>query len=341
MWIRWITMGMSARWMLTTAVLLTLSTSVLLARWIQYSGPFPMWVVAMMVVASVSAAALYAAYHQRQMAPYAAIVAELDSRQRAQLAAVPTAQPLPSDPAVLVAALRLRRLGRTQGVSQWRFWVGNAVLVAYAVFATTIEGYRAVGVVLLVWAAINVTQLGWASARRRRLAPRWEAVAAAVDAEPAAHELLATATDAAVVRDWRQWVCLITAAAIFGGSFSAGLTGIRLAQLDECRSASAVVNYIYARRDLLGPERLAERPPAVLAYRQWSEQVAALAVHGQSSVFGFQLARISVITAQIADTVALSQEPKPAPLSPEQIAVVDRLVRELADIEQPLASTCR
>ncbi|WP_431240958.1 hypothetical protein ACQ86B_28975 (plasmid) [Mycolicibacterium aichiense] len=343
MWLRWITMRWSMRWAMTSAVLLAISAVVVLAQWLQYPGRLPMWVVAVMVVASLGAGALAAALQRLQMAPYAAIAAALNSRQRAELAAMIKPGPLPADPRVLAAAARLRRLGRTRRVPRWRPWVVVGVMAAYGAWATTVSGTATVGVILLVWAAISAARVGWAQVRARQLAPRWAAVVAAADANPTARNLLDTTDDAPAVRDWRRWGCLIGAAIIFGGAYGIAFSGIRTAQARECRVASTVVNYIYQHKDLLDSERLTGSELSVSAYQQWAQQLADYATQAKASSFGPDLARVSDAADRIARTVDLVQEssPRPDQLSSEQVDLFARQVRQLLDVEQPLVTACR
>lgn len=341
------TMRWSIRWAITSAVLLALSAAVVIAQWLQYPGRLPAWVAPVMIVAALAAGALGAVLQQLQMAPYAAVVTDLTARQRAELAGVTKPGPLPTDPAVLAAAARLRRLGRTQWGprSVWRSWAVIGFMVAYGVWATTIAGTAAVGVVLLVWAGISAVRVAWAQVRRRQLVPRWAAVEAAAEADPIAREVVSKAVDVPAERDWRRWGCLIGAAVIYGGAYGVAFAGIRTVQVAECRTASTVVNYVYDHRDLLDSGRLAGGDLPVSAYRTWAQQLDDYATQGADSGYGPDLARISDAADQIARTADLLREsesaPRSAQLSPEQIALFDRLVRQLFDAEQPLVTACR
>jgi hypothetical protein len=343
MWVPWITMRWWLRWTITSAVLLVISAAVTLALWLQYPGPLPIWVVALMVAASLGAGALGAALQRLQNAPYAAIVAGLNARQREQLAAVIKPGPPPADPAVLAAAVRLRRQGRTQRVPRWRSWVVVGVMVAYGVWATTVPGTAAVGVILLVWAVITAARVGWAQVRGRRLVPRWAAVTAAADANPTAREMLSTAEGLPVERDWRRWACLLGAAVIFGGALGFAFHGIRTAQAHECRTVSTVVNYIYQHKDRLDSGRLTGSKVSIAAYRQWDQRVADYAGQGRGGSFGPDLTRISETADRIARTVDLAQYSPSPPnqFNSEQIDLFNRLVRQLFDAEQPLVTACR
>ncbi len=97
---------------------------------------------------------------------------------------------------------------------------------AYSVWMMTRPGTFAFGVAMLLFAVYTAARLLRGRLRARRLTPRWDAMIAAAQADPVAHDLLQAANDVPAPRDWRQWARFVAAAAIYGGACGVMLAGI-------------------------------------------------------------------------------------------------------------------
>ncbi len=114
MWLRQITWPWWIRWLMASLWLIGVAAVLAFPQWQRYPGRFPLVIGAVMLGASLAAAALVATLLARRSAPYAAIITPLDPAQRRELAGVIKPGPLPTDPAVLAAGARLRRLARAE-----------------------------------------------------------------------------------------------------------------------------------------------------------------------------------------------------------------------------------
>jgi hypothetical protein len=345
MWIRWIMMPWWSRWLLTSTVLLVFYGGITLAQVLEYPGQPPAWVAPTVIGACLISGALGAMNQRARMAPSKAVLSGLTADQRGELATAIKPGPLPTDPVILAAALRIKNLARAERKRQplWLAWAVIAAANLYAAWLASMPGSAVVGFALSIVAALYAVLLLWGQVRRRRAHPRWIALAAAVDADAAAAAIVAAAPDVPVKRHFRQWVCLVAAAAVIGAAYGATNMAIRSAQIRECRLAANVVNYVAENKELLDSDRLVAKPPPRSAYQQWAQQLADYATQGKSSSFGPDLVRIGDVADRITRTVDLAQDSslRPIQLTSEQIDLFNRLVRQLIDAEQPLVRACR
>jgi hypothetical protein len=276
--------------------------------------------------------------------PYTDIVAELTVDQRAELDSILKPGPLPADPKVLAAAARLRRLARAHLGRRllWKSWAIVVVGVAYGALVIAVLGIAATGAFVITAMVILAARVGWAQIRGRRLAPRWAAVVAAAESDPAAQALLRTATDAPPRLDWRRRVCVMGAVVIYVGAFIAIFAGIQSAHLAECDLADTVVDYINDHAELLDGSSLTDTAPPSAAYRQWAAQLATYARNSRTSSLGSDLARISDLADRITHNVEQVRQSGTGTtrIDPQQIAQFDNLVSQFIDAGQPLVTVC-
>jgi hypothetical protein len=344
MWIRWITMPWSLRWLLTSVVLLSFYGGITLAQVLEHPARLPAWLAPAVIGVCLLGGALGAANQQMRTAPYRAVLSGLTADQRRELAAAIKPGSLPTDPAILAAAVRIRSMARAERARRpiWQSWAVISLGMGYAAWLMTMPGGLAVATGLLVVEALCAVLLLWGQARRHRTEPRWDALAAAAVANPSAAAMLTAARDVPVNRDWRRWATLIAAAAVIGAGYGATNFATRSAQIAECRLAANVVNYIAENKELLDSDRLTAKQPPQSAYQQWATQLESEKDAAQGKAFGTDVARISDLAAQIVNSIdAIRQLSTPNPASQHEITQFRTLVTQLVDAEQPLVRTCR
>jgi hypothetical protein len=345
MLIRSITMPWWIRWLRASVLLLAGYCAFAFDLWKQSPGRLPFWVVALVIVAPIASAALVAAVWTMRFKPYTDIVAELTVEQRAELDSILKPGPLPTDPKVLAAAARLRWLARAHLGRRLlrKSWAIVMVGVAYGALVIAVLGMAATGAFVITGMVILAARLGWGQIRGRRLAPRWAALVAAAESDPAAQALLRMATDAPPRRDWRRRVCVVGAVVIYVGAFIAIFAGIISAHFAECYDlADTVADYINDHAELLDGSSLTDTAPPSASYREWAAQLAIYASNSPTSSLGSDLARISDLADRITRNVEQLRQSGTGTtrIDPQQIAQFDSLVSELIDAGQPLATVC-
>ncbi|WP_431236174.1 hypothetical protein ACQ856_29170 (plasmid) [Mycolicibacterium psychrotolerans] len=343
MWIRWVALPWWARWLVTSVVLLAFYGGITAAQVAEHPGRPPAWVAPTVIGACLISAALGATNQRARMAPYAAIVADLTTDQQRELAAAIKSGPLPTDPAVLAAALRIKNLARAERQRRplWLAWVFIAAVILYAEWLISMPSTTVVGAAMNVVAAVYAVLLLWGQVRRRRAHRRWVAVAAAVDADASATAMIAAAQDVPAKRDRRQWACLIGAAAVIGGSYGATNVAVRSAQIAECRLAAGVVNFIADRKDLLDPTHLGSDEPPLSDYDQWASRIDSYTAVAQGHSLSPDVTRIRDRAAAVVRDVEDARQSPQTPPSAAQTTAFRTAVTELIAAEQPLVVACR
>lgn len=279
-------------------------------------------IIGFALLAGLAVGALAAWMDRRVVASYAAVLDGLTADQRGQVTRIWRRGPVPTDPMVLTAALRLHDLSESyRRGNQSRRKTGvvliviATVLLVVSTFGTdrhvpgTALGFLAIGAFLV--AAPTATAL-----RARRLQPRLAQLRAAAQSDPVVAAAVAqpVASAAPLTRGQRlRWVVAVLALV----GVCVGALEIAIAVSPHrvgCRAVNAVVTEVYrGRDDLLAADAVGPAGPSLARYQEWSDSLRRMAADGDSDPdAGLYLHRIAVFAAQIVGVVERARQPDQA-----------------------------
>ncbi|BBZ15166.1 hypothetical protein MBRA_53610 (plasmid) [Mycobacterium branderi] len=344
-WARWLVNG------LVSAVMLTAIVAALFPGFVGRTG----WLWALVSLAGLSlAVAGPMVYLEKPVRhQYAAALTGLNLEQRSQVSRALRRGEVPSDPRVLASAIRvgtvslayLRRATRWQTTAKW--WM-PAMYLVLAVLAFVDNDIRRG----LLWTGFTVyfaTYFAWTSYKARRLPQNVELLrAAATDIPEAA--AAASETEDSVVLPPRRILATLLVIAVAGigfgtigylsGAFESHTAGLT----PECHTASDVVDFIYAHRDMLDPNLITAGDPDLSRYQDWSNQLQNYARQPSTPEVSRHLRRIAELSAQAVSQVQdIRKDPGASP-SPDAIhdqkTAYQNTVNELVSEEKDLVSAC-
>lgn len=339
-----------ARWLVTSA---WMSVWFLFFCWAVFQPqhlwqtPWPAWVV----VAGLAAFGLLAAIPstlitQPVVNTYATVLNGLTGPQRTEVARALRSEPIPTDPAVLTAAVRASDLARAyrNRVTPARrrlLWVMIGIFAVVLPVLEFLADRPRLGLVCLAAAVVVlVAQAGPEWVRRRR-EPHLAQLRAAAAADPQVAAAVAQAVPPAVPTARDRWlriglVVVVAVAAGLAVTFASQVSG------RSCRTAHAAAVYIGDHRDLLDPNRIGPGGPDLAEYRAWSEQLERYADRVGGPGIGQHLQQIADLSADAVSLVEQARAPG-ASNGSDGMRKVDYLntVQRLVDADTQLVEDCK
>jgi hypothetical protein len=267
------------------------------------------WPLLSIAVFSVVATALITLSRRPIQQSYARTVAGLDLPQRAQAVGALRRGEVPSDPAVLAAAIRIGDLSMAyrRRVPRWQKWVAWCVPLLWVVGGVLgfVGNDARAGLTWTALALLIAARMAWASHKARRLPGRLELLRSAADSSPQALSALADAHDSTAPPPsprFRLALAAVVAVAVAGAIAAVYQQG---QPSRDCRTANAVVGFIHAHPDMLDASLINPGGPGLDKYQQWSDQLVAYSQQVSAPDLAPHLRRIAKISS---DAVSLVTE---------------------------------
>jgi hypothetical protein len=276
---------------------------------------------------------------------YARTVDGLNLPQRSQAIKALRRGEVPSDPAVLAAAIRLgnltmayqRRVPRWQKRLAWCVPVLWAMAGVLAFVGNNARGGLTWGV-LALWI---VARLAWALRKARRLPGHLELLRSAADSSPQALSALAEAHDSAAPPPSLRFRLAVAAVVAVG---VAGAVYVQVRPSRDCRTADAVVGYIHAHPDMLDSTLITPGGPGLDKYQDWSDQLVAYSRQVSAPDLAPHLHRIAGLSATALALVTDARRDSFATLPTDEIlarqADYHRIIGKLIDEDKALIPPC-
>ncbi len=308
-------------------------------------------IVGVSVLVAVAVALMTAWSSRRFGARTEAALSGLTADQRRQVARVWKRGPVPADPVVLTAALRLydivessRPASRRAQIVAWSL-VGAGV--AMALVGAALTKFRALQTSgpVLVSLVVIVVMVGASALGARRRRPRLAQLRAAAQSDPAVAAVVGQADPSAVTKAQRlRWAI---AAFVIGG-VCAGVLQIGILMSPHragCRAVDAVAVKVYDNRDvLLAVDALKPDGPALSRIQDVSDSLRRSADGDYDADIALRLDRIAGLAAQAVIVVERARQPDQAN-SPDAVAnnqhAYNVLLNELVDEELDAQQQCR
>jgi hypothetical protein len=279
---------------------------------------------------------------------YAPTVTGLNLTQRSQAVKALRRGEVPSDPAVLAAAIRIGNLSAAyrRRVPRWQKRLAWCVPVLWLVAGVlAFVGDNARGG--LTWSALALwiaARLLWASHKARRLPQRLELLRSAADSSPQALSVLAEAHDSAAPPPSLRF--RIVYAAFVAVAVAGGLVAVYLQapHSGDCRTADAVVGFIHARPDMLDSTLITPGGPGLDKYLDWSDQLGAYSQQASAPDLAPHLHRIAGLSASAVALVTDARRDSFATQSADEIiarqASYQGIIGKLIDEDKALIPPC-
>ncbi|MCV7283729.1 hypothetical protein H7J87_00065 [Mycolicibacterium wolinskyi] len=280
MWVRYHTAPWWGRWLIIS---LAMTLWLALYNWTlqpreNWWTTWPAWLTATaLVTAAMLLAAPFTVLTQPVANSYAAVLRGLTAAQRAQVGHSLRHGPIPTDPAVLGAAVRAMDLSKAyrERVSPTRRRLVWVIVALFAVVLPVVEfvGHRPrMGLLYLTAGVVLVASEVVPTVLRRRRGPHLAELRAAAGADPQVAALVADAVPPAspTVRQ-RLIQAGVVATVVVAAGLGSAFTGRSPGQ--DCRTAAAVVKDISEHRSLLDTTRIGPGGPELAEYRQWAQRL--------------------------------------------------------------------
>ncbi|ORV47963.1 hypothetical protein AWC05_05140 [Mycobacterium florentinum] len=306
------------------------------------------WPLLSVLVFSVIVTALMTRARRPIQQSYARTVTGLDLAQRSQAVKALRRGEVPSDPAVLAAAIRLGDLSMAYGrrVPGWQrraAWSVPALWVVAAVLEFVGNNARA-GLTWSALALLMAARMAWAIHKARPLPARLELLRSAANASPQALALLAQANDSVAPPPglrYRIAFAVVVIAAVLAGVFA-------VYQRDQpsrdCRTANAVVGFIHEHPEMLDASLITPGGPGLDKYRDWSDQLVAYSQQVSAPELAPHLHRIAKIATDAVALVTELRRDSFAPPSTDDLltrqAVYHTIMGQLIDEDKALIPPC-
>ncbi|OBA59459.1 hypothetical protein A5647_17590 [Mycobacterium sp. 1100029.7] len=279
---------------------------------------------------------------------YARTVTGLELAQRSEAAKALRRGEVPSDPAVLAAAIRLGELSMAyqRRIPQWQRWVAWGVPILWVV-AGALEFVGTDARAGFTWGALAVlvgARLAWAAHKARRLPQRLALLRSAADSSPPALSALAEAQDAIAPPPslrFRLAFATVVAIAVAGGVAAVYQQG---RPTRDCRTADAAVNYIHAHPDMLDASLINPGGPGLDKYQDWSDQLATYSRQVSAPDLAPQLQRIAGLAARAVELVTDARRDSFATQSTDEMlsrqTLYHGLIGQLVEQDKALIPPC-
>ncbi len=278
---------------------------------------------------------------------YAQTVAGLSLPQRSQAVRAPRRGEVPSDPAVLAAAVRIGNLSMAyhRRVSRWQkrlAWCVPLLWVVAGVLGFIGNNARG-GLTWIALALLVAARMAWASQKARRLPQRLELLRSAAALSPQALSALADAHDSAAPPNLR--LRLAYAAVVIIAVAGAIVAVYQQGQpTRDCRTANAVVGFIHAHPDMLDSSLITPGGPGLDKYQDWSDQLIAYSREVSAPDLAPHLHRIGELSAAAAGLVTNARRDSFATPSTDEIlarqAFYHGIIGQLIDEDKALIPPC-
>ncbi|CDO87651.1 hypothetical protein AWC29_27740 [Mycobacterium triplex] len=306
------------------------------------------WPLLSVLMFSVIVTALTTPARRPIQQSYARTVTGLDLAQRSQAVKALRGGEVPSDPAVLAAAIRIGDLSMAyrRRVPVWQRRVAWAVPVLWVVAAVLefVGNDMRAGLTWSGLALLVAARMARVIDKARRLPGRLEVLRAAADASPQALAVLAQAHDTAAPPPglrFRLALAAVVIVAVFAGVFAV----YQQAQPSrDCRTADAVVNYIHANPEMLDASLIAPGGPGLNRYRDWSDRLVGYSRQVSAPDLAPHLQRIAKISTDAVSVVTEARGDSFANPSTDEIltrqTAYHTLVGRLIDEDKALIPPC-
>lgn len=285
------------------------------------------WPLLSVLVFSVIVTALLTRARLPIQQGYARTVTGLNLAQRSQAVKALRRGEIPSDPAVVAAAVRIGNLSmayqRRVPARQRRLAWGVPVLWVVAAVLEFVGNDVRAGLTWSGLALLVAARMAWAMHNASRLPARLELLRSAADASPPALSTLAEAHDFPAAPPGLRF--RIAAAVVVVIAVSAGVFAVYQQNQPsrDCRTANAVVGFIHEHPDMLDAALIAPGGPGLDKYRDWSDRLVAYSQQVSAPDLAPHLQRIAKIST---DAVALVTEVRRDPFAPR--STEDMLARQ-------------
>lgn len=279
---------------------------------------------------------------------YARTVTGLDLAQRSQAVKALRRGEVPSDPAVLAAAIRIGDLSMAyhRRVPAWQrrvSWVVPALWVVAAVLEFIGNDARA-GLTWSGLALLVAARMAWATHKVRQLPGRLQLLRSAADSSPQALSVLAEAHDSAAPppnRRFRLAFVVVVVIAVAGAVFAVYRQG---QPSRDCRTADAVVGFIHEHPDMLDASLITPGGPGLDKYQDWSDRLVAYSQQVSAPDLAPHLHRIAKISTDAVGVVTDARRDSFATQSTDEMlarqAAYHALVSQLVDEDKALIPPC-
>jgi hypothetical protein len=298
MWARLVVAPWWVLWLVNAAIFTVTLVAICALGFPGFADSGWTWPVLSVLGFSLVATALITLARWPTQQSYARTVDGLNPPQRAQAANALRRGEVPSDPAVLAAAIRIGNLSAAyqRRVPRWQrrlAWCVPVLWVLAGVLAFVGNNWRGG----LTWSALALwiaLRLVWASRKARRLPQRLELLRSAADSSPQAVSVLAEAHDSAAPPPSLR---LRIALAAFVAVAVAGALYVRVHPSRDCSTADAVVGFIHAHPEMLDSTLITPGGPGLDKYRDWSDQLVAYSPQVSAPELAPHLHRIAELSA--------------------------------------------
>ncbi|TQK31852.1 hypothetical protein FBY28_4897 [Arthrobacter sp. SLBN-53] len=308
-------------------------------------------IVGVSVLVAVAVAVLTAWSSSRFGASTEAVLGSLNADQRRQVARVWRRGPVPADPVVLTAALRLHDIVESsrQATRRSRIVAGSLIGagVVMILVGAALSKFRTLpgsGPVLVALAVVAVV-LGASALGARRRRPRLAHLRAVAQSDPEVAAAVAQADPAPVTRAQRlRWA--IAVFALVGVWTSMLKIGVWMSpHRAGCRAVTAVVGEVYHNRYvLLRADAVKAGGPALSQFQELSDSLRRKADGDYDADTALHLDRIAVLAVQAVGVVERARQPENA-TSPDALADNRHaylvLLDALMDEEEAAQEQCR
>jgi hypothetical protein len=279
---------------------------------------------------------------------YARTVTGLDLSQRLQAVKALRGGEVPSDPAVLAAAVRVGNLSMAylRRVPSWQrkfVWVVPALWATAGVLEFVGRDVRA-GLTWTGLALLIAVRMARAMHRGRRLPERLALLRTAADSSPQALALLAEAHDTAAPPPGLRFRLASTAVVVVGvaaGVFAVYQQG---QPSRDCRTANTVVGFIHDHPDMLDASLISPGGPGLDKYQDWSDRLAAYSRQASAPDLAPHLHRIAELSATAVGIVTDARRDSFSTPSTDEIigrqAAYHRIIGQLIDEDKALIPPC-
>lgn len=276
--------------------------------------PWPVWVAAIgLATFGLLAAIPVTLITQPVVNTYATVLKGLTASQRSAVARALRSEPIPTDPAVLTAAVRAIDLtyAYRDRVTPARRRLSWALIGLFAIALPVLEfaaDRPRLALLYLALAVMLVVGQVWPKWDRRHREPHLAQLLTAAGADPEVAAAVAQSVAPAVSTSRQRWlraglVLLLAVAAGLAIGMSSRVSG------RDCRTAIGTARYISDHRELLDPSRIGLGGPDLSEYRAWSAQLSRYADRVDAPAVGRHLHQISDLSAEAVDIVEQARTP--------------------------------
>ncbi|MEE3062617.1 MAG: hypothetical protein VYA67_01450 [Actinomycetota bacterium] len=306
------------------------------------------WPLLSVLLFSVIVTALLTRARRPIQQSYARTVTGLDLAQRSQAVKALRRGEVPTDPAVLAAAVRIGELSMAyqRRVPVWQRRVAWIVPVLWGVAAVLefLGNDARAGLTWSALASLVAARMAWATHKARQLPTRVAILRSAADSSPQTLSVLAGAHDCAAPppdRRFRLSFAVVVVIAVAGAVFAVYEQG---GPSRDCRTADAVVGFIHEHPGMLDASLITPGGPGLDKYQDWSDRLVAYSQQASAPDIAQHLQRIAKISTDAVAVVTEARRDSFASQSTDEMlarqATYHGLVSQLVDEDKALIPPC-